>query len=156
MFAGVILAAAISSQSGPEKIGTYLASISGIRLNPGESIDAFTLNTWGVDFRAVCNIPNDWEITAGSHGPEGRLVGAAGHGASQLRTQDLSRMRGLVLIQLLGDVQKVDLRDRTGVVPATFQGFVNVQSGSEDRSRRVKLTYANVKLTPAKKCPASP
>ena len=155
MFAGAILAAAVASKSGPEKAGTYLASISSVRLKQGESIDAFTLKTWGVDFLAVCNIPNDWEITAGSHGPEGRLEGTAGHGASQLRTQDLRRMREIVLIQLESEVQKVDLRDPTGVVPATFQGFVNVQSGWEDRSRRVKLTYANVSLTPAKKCPAS-
>ena len=132
---------------------TFLASIR-IDLLPDERIDAFKIETWGVEFKAVCNIPNDWEITAGSFGPGGRLEGAAGHGASWLRVVDLEQLRALVLVRLVAPVQKRDIRDATGVVPATFQGFASIQSYSTERGRKRKLTFANVRLTPAKSCPS--
>jgi hypothetical protein len=130
---------------------SFLASIEGIQLNDGEGIASFKLRTWGVVFQAVCHVPYDWEITAGSMGPSGRLEGMAGHGASWVRTGDHRTLRALVLITLVGGVQKTDIRHSGGVIPATFSGMAFVESG--DRIRKVQLTYANVRLASAKRCP---
>jgi hypothetical protein len=132
---------------------TYLASIEGVQLKSGESIDKIEINSWGVVFKAVCHIPEDWEVTAGSFGPGGKLMGEAGHGASQVRSKDEYVLRDIVLVELVGPVQKRDIRDNTGIVPATFSGFAQVQSGWSDGSRRAPITYSNVRLTPANNCP---
>ena len=150
-----LLLIALAATAGPAAghSRTFLASITGIELRTDEGIDKFEIDTWGVDFRAVCHIPSDWEMTAGSFGPEGRLSGVAGHGASWLRAKDLKKLRALVLVQLVAPVQKGDVREGTGIIPATFSGFANVQSGLSDRSRKTRLRFANVELTPASACP---
>jgi hypothetical protein len=146
-----ILAALLAGQTSPPRSQTYLASIEGIRLKDGEGIASFELRTWGVVYRAVCHIPYDWEVTAGSMGPGGKLAGTAGHGTSWVRASDKKQLQALVLIRLDGPVQKRDIPIRDGVVPATFSGVASVESG--DRSTKVRLTFANVRLTPARACP---
>jgi hypothetical protein len=148
------LALAAAAPAASDHPKTFLASIEGVLLKSGESIDKFQLDTWGVDYKAVCQIPADWEITAGSFGPGGRLAGEAGHGASQLRAGEMKSLREIVLISLAPPVQKRDRREGTGVVPATFDGFAHVQSGWTESSRKVRLTFSNVKLTPARACPS--
>jgi hypothetical protein len=96
---------------------TYLASISGVPLRADEGIDKFEIETWGVDFKAVCHIPFDWEITAGSFGPGGRLSGIAGHGASWLRSRDVKKLHALVLVRLVAPVRKM----RFGTGPVSFR-----------------------------------
>lgn len=54
---------------------TYLVSIRGISLTPDESIPSFTVKTWGIEIKAICRIPADWEITGGRFGPLRRIAG---------------------------------------------------------------------------------
>lgn len=145
------LAVLLAGQAQAEASQSYLASIEGIRLNDGEGIASFKLRTWGVVFQAVCHIPYDWEVTAGSMGAGGRLEGTAGHGTSWVRARDARTLRSLVVVTLIGGVQKNDIRIPGGVIPATFSGMASVDSG--DRVRKVRLTYANIRLAPAKRCP---
>ena len=135
----------------PAHSKTYLASIGSIKLSPGEGIWSFKLKSWGVEYLAVCRIPSDWEITAGSMGPGGRLEGSAGHGTSMVRASDSKRLRDFVLIRFDGPVQKHDIvRGPGDVLPATFKGVATVEAG--DRSRTVRLTFENIRLTPARNC----
>jgi hypothetical protein len=147
-----VFAVLLAGQAQAAAPKSYLASIEGIRLNHGEGIASLKLQAWGVVFQAVCHIPYDWEVTAGSMGPGGRLEGSAGHGAAWIRAGDGRTLRALVLVTLVGGVQKNDIRISGGVIPATFSGMATVESG--DRVRKVQLTYANVRLAPAKRCPS--
>jgi hypothetical protein len=145
----LIAAAAIALLPGPALAKSYLLSLRGISLRADESIERFSLKTWGVEIKAVCHIPADWEITAGQFGPLGRIAGEAGHGATELRRNGLTELQGLAIVELSGPVQ---LRQQ-GSVPATFGGDVNVYVGSKSRTRIARLTSANVGLTPTSACP---
>ena len=151
----MILATLTLGATAPDPPRSYIASLAAIELKSGEAVSGFSLNTWGVEFKAVCNIPLDWEVTVGAFGPGGKLAGSAGHGASWMRAKDLTRLHALVLIELSGPVQRHDRRNGTGVVPATFAGYADVQSAQSERPRKLRLTFANVTLVPAKHCPVA-
>ena len=133
---------------------TYLVSLTGIPLPYGQRISAFEIKTWGVTYLAVCRMPEDWEVTAGSFGPDGRLSGEAGHGAAYLDSRRLNKMHRMALIALSGPVQKRDKRIPDGRVPATFAGHITIDLGEENKSRKQLLTSDNVALEPARECPA--
>jgi hypothetical protein len=137
---------------GPESLHaeTYLASIASLRLRDDEAVERFAVRTWGVQFKALCRIPADWEITAGSFGPGGRIEGEAGHGATMLR-EPLAELRDLVLIELSGHVQG----ESRGDVPPTFSGEISVFAGQEGRTRIVPVTSANIHLVQASACPSA-
>ena len=133
---------------------TYLASITGIPLKPGDSIDGFSISTWGVTFNAVCHIPNGWTIKAGgSATPDGVLEGEASLGVTWLRQPSPKQLHDLVLVTLYEPVQRRDVGKVDGPVyiPATFKG--NARLWADDTERKVPLSYANVRLTPANRCP---
>jgi hypothetical protein len=131
---------------------TYLLSVGGIALKASESIEAFSIDTWGVDFAAVCRIPAGWRIKAGGGAtPDGELSGQGSQGATWLRHGSPVELRAFVLVTLSGPVQRADIRDATGVEPATFGGHATIST--EEGTRRARLTYRNVRLTPALHCP---
>jgi hypothetical protein len=133
---------------------TYLASITGIPLKPDEAIVAFSISTWGVTFNAVCHIPDGWTIKAGgSATPEGVLEGEASLGVTWLRQASPKQLHELVLITLYEPVQRRDVGKVGGPVyiPATFKGKARLWA--DDAERKVRLSYANVQLNPANRCP---
>jgi hypothetical protein len=142
---GLLVAAGPVSATGR----SYLASVKGITLRSDESISSFTVKTWGVEIKAICHIPADWEITAGRFGPLGRIAGQAGHGATSLRRSDLGQLRGLALIELSGPIY----RHNHGSQPVTFQGDAGIDIGRTNRTRTVRLTTDNIQLVRAVACP---
>ena len=133
---------------------TYLASITSIPLKPNERIEGFSISTWGVTFNAVCHIPSGWTIKAGgSATPDGVLEGEASLGTTWLSEASPMPLHDLVLITLYEPVQRRDVGKEGGPVyiPATFKGHA-LLSG-DDAQRRVRLGYANVRLSPANRCP---
>jgi len=135
---------------------TYLASITGIPLKPGERIEGFSISTWGATFSAVCQIPSGWTIKAGgSATPEGVLEGEASLGTTWLSEASPKPLHDFVLITLYEPVQRRDVGKEGGPVyiPATFKGHA-LLSG-DDAERKVRLSYANVRLTPASRCPVA-
>jgi hypothetical protein len=147
-----LLALAAMPAAAAEPSRTYLASIA-VPLSAGDRIDRFEIDTWGVDFLAVCRIPHGWRIKAGgSAAPDGRIEGEATHGITYIgRTAEL---QGLALVRLYGPVQKHDIRTGPGGrIPATFAGRLGLYRAS-GRSQEIKLGYSNVRLTPATRCPA--
>jgi len=131
---------------------TYLVSLSNFGLEPAERVESFSITTWGVEFKAVCHIPGGWRIKAGnSASPDGELEGEGSEGVTWLGQGHLNELHNFVLITLYGPVQRHDLPLKDGLVPATFKGHATV---TFERDRRVRLTFANVVLTPATGCPA--
>ena len=127
---------------------TYLASIT-VPLTPDDRLESFSFDTWGARILAVCHIPPGWRITAGgSAAPDGVIAGQASHGVTWLN--DTKPLENLVLVSLYGQVRQAD----EGNVPATFKGKA-VLEGS-DHSREVALTHANIRLSPADRCPLLP
>jgi hypothetical protein len=144
----LLLLAVAPTQSDQER--TYLASVEGIHLvDKYEMIESFHISSWGVHFLSVCHIPVGWTITAGgSLTPEGLFEGQGGLGVSMPREANPKSFRSLVLVRL-GRVQRRDV----GATPATFKGHATAWDGG-DSYRKVTLTYKNIRLVAARRCPS--
>ncbi len=135
---------------------TYLASITGVPIKPGERIEGFSISTWGVTFNAVCQIPFGWTIKAESSAtPEGVLEGEASLGTTWLNEANPKPLHDLVLITLYQAVQRRDVgKEGASVyIPSTFKGKARLWA--DDAERKVPLSYINIRLTPATHCPVA-
>lgn len=131
---------------------TYLLSIGGIPLKDTESIEAFSVKTWGVEFRSVCSIPGGWRIKAGSSAtPNGELEGEGSQGATWFNRGSPKELRNFVLVTLYAPVQRADIGTSDNGIPATFKGTATISTDDGDVSRA--LSYRNITLTPARRCP---
>ncbi|GEM_PF-2944663 len=134
---------------------TYLLSIVDLPVKAGQMIDGFSFTTWGVEFNAVCQIPNGWKITAGgSLAPDAELAGEGGQGVSWLRERNPKSLESLVLITLYGPVQKETIHHATGEIPATFAGKASVWDIDAEDGHDAPLNADNIRLVPAKACPS--
>jgi len=132
---------------------TYLLSVIGLPVPDTGSVKAFSFDTWGVEFNAVCRIPGGWRIKAGSSAtPNGELRGQGSQGATWFNRRNPKDLQAFVLVTLYVPVQRRDVTTAggSGMVPATFKGFATVETDNGDR--RIRLSYRNIKLTPAKAC----
>jgi len=137
---------------------TYLLSIGGIPLNDAESIESFSFDTWGVEFREVCHIPDGWRIKAGSSlTPNGELSGEGSQGVTWFNQSNPKELHNFVLVTLYDRVQREDIRtqssDDNALIPAIFKGYAIIST--DDGDRKVALSYKNVTLKPARQCRAS-
>lgn len=144
------LAILLTAATHPDQPRSYLLSLVSIPLKRTESIEAFSIQTWGVEFKSVCKIPAGWRIKAGgSATPEGVLEGTGSQGATWFSNVSPKELHALVLVTLDGAVLGKDV----GAVPATFKGTATV---STDAGKVVRtLGYKNVLLAPARRCPSS-
>lgn len=111
---------------------TYLLSIGRIPLRDTETVEAFSFETWGVQFRSVCGIPSGWRIKAGSSAtPNGTFEGEGSQGATWFKTGSPRELRDFILVTLYAPVQRAAITSGTGVVPATFKGTAtsNIDDG---------------------------
>lgn len=133
---------------------TYLLSVGNIPLSDTQSIEAFSFSTWGVEFNSVCRIPDGWRIKAGSSAtPNGELSGEGSQGATWFNQISPKELRAFVLVTLYAPIQRADIRlaDGSSLIPATFKGHATISTDAGER--RVSLTYRNVTLAPARRCP---
>ncbi len=132
---------------------SYLLSIGRIPLNDTESIEAFSIKTWGVEFKSVCNIPGGWRIKAGNSAtPDGEIEGEGSHGATWFNESNPKELQAFVLVTLYAPVQREDIGSPNNGIPATFKGTATISTDDGDVKRA--LTYKNVTLTPARRCPS--
>lgn len=151
LLAALFLAIPAAAAAGDQP-RTYLLSIVNLPTADTQSVNAFKIATWGVEFVSVCRIPAGWRITAGSSlTPNGELKGEGSQGVTWFNRRNPSALRSLVLVRLSGPVQREDIREGTGVVPVTFQGDATVST--DDGDRHVPLNYRNIVLTRASACP---
>ena len=131
---------------------SYLMSIGRIPLKDTESIEAFSIKTWGVEFTSVCSIPGGWRIKAGSSAtPNGEIEGEGSQGATWFNKSSPKELHAFVLVTLYAPVQRKDIGSTDNVIPATFKGTATINT--DDGDVRRALTYKNVTLTPARRCP---
>jgi hypothetical protein len=150
------LAVLIGATAPADRPETYLISIEGIPLGTTDRLTGFSIATWGVRPKAVCRIPSGWFVKAGSSAsPEGVIEGGGSHGATWLSTNYVSELDNLVLVTLSEPVSKQEVRSSDGaaVIPATFAGHASISVPDEEEDRRIPLTHANIRLTPAAHCP---
>lgn len=130
---------------------TYLVSIVDFPLKAGESVESFSFQTWGVDFKAVCRVPSGWRIKVGASAtPDGVLEGEGSQGATWFNRPSPKALEKLVLVTLYGPVQKY-AEGANGELPATFSGKATLST--EDGEKEVALSTDNIRLTPATRCP---
>ena len=130
---------------------TYLASVVGVPLKTGESIEQFSFLTWGVDVNAVCYVPGGWRITAGRDStPEGEISGQGSTGTTWYRERSPKQLRNFVLVTLYAPIQRNALHQGTGVVPATFNGEATISD--LDDEHKIRLSYRNIRLVRASRC----
>lgn len=127
---------------------SYLLTLGHIPITDMESIEAFSIQTWGVTFKSVCHIPGGWRIKAGNSAtPEGELDGEGSQGATWFSQSSPDELSAFVLVELTGPVQRND----SGPVPATFKGTATINTDKGDVQR--PLTYKSITLVPASRCP---
>jgi hypothetical protein len=131
---------------------SYLLSVGRLPLKDDESIEEFSIQTWGVEFNAVCRIPGGWRIKAGkSATPDGELDGIGSQGATWFNHRNPKELQRFVLVTLYSPVQREDIGSPGNGVPATFKGTATISTDDGDLKRA--LTYKNITLTPANRCP---
>lgn len=134
---------------------TYLLSIKNISLSDKQYISGFAINTFGVTALAACQIPPGWTLTTGSSAdPSGKLAGEASLGVTYINKGNLDYLTGIALVRLYGPVQKRVIKDKTGELPATFNGYLDVGIyGNDIRGHRMRVASANIRLVSATRCP---
>ncbi|HKX89865.1 MAG TPA: hypothetical protein VJM13_11690 [Sphingopyxis sp.] len=128
---------------------SYLLSVVDLPLTVDESLESFSIATWGVEFKAVCKIPGGWRIKAGnSTTPDGTLEGEGSQGATWFNERNPSELREIVLVTLVAEVQREDVSHGPD---ATFKGVATIST--DDGERTAPLSYRNILLRPAPRCP---
>jgi hypothetical protein len=149
----VALALVAASPAPPERDVTYLLSVS-IPLRDRERLYKFSFDTWGVEFLAVCHIPQGWVIKAGN-GPtfDGVLNGGGSLGTNWLTKPMLNSLRNVALVSMFAPIRRVPVKDSGGniIQPVTFKGRASISGYDNDRT--LALTAVNVRLTRARSCP---
>jgi hypothetical protein len=134
----------------PAGIRRVLLSVEGVRIPKGSAIFQYRIETFGVEFLAICNLPQSWEIQSEKfESPEGYLSGRA-----DTHAERLGALKEMYLVDVY-DYRPVASHD----VPASFSGWVEV--GSRERfgdwhGHRVPLVANNFRLKDAQRCPVSP
>lgn len=135
------------------EVRRVLVSVDELEVPSGKSVRGFRIETWGVEFLAVCKFPRSWELKSEKfQDSEGYLEGRA-----DVHGEPLDRLTEMYLVDVY-DYQALPRGDPKGDYhPASFGGWVEVGPlFGEGDSRRHKLTAANFHLKDAQSCPASP
>ena len=148
-----VAALSICSVAQAQGSRTYLASIESLPVRPGDEVEQFTIDTWGIDILAICSIPAGWRIEAGrTAAPDGIIRGEATHGVTRLTGRHLGSLRNIALIRTWGAVRGGNRRTGSGDEIATFLGSMRIYD-SRGRGREVPLRLRNIRLVPAVRCP---
>jgi hypothetical protein len=143
-----LLAGATQPSTG---IRRALLSVEGVSIPKGSAIFQYRVETWGVEFLAVCNLPQSWEIKSDKlENPEGYLSGRA-----DIHGEWLGALKQMYLV----DVYDYRPAASDDGVPASFSGWVEV--GTRERfgdwhGHRVQLKANNFRLQDAQRCPLAP
>ena len=121
-----------------EEPRTYLASVVDLPLGKGESVD---FSTWDVQVKSVCRVPSGWTIKAAGGGTSaGVLSGECGLGATWFNKRSAASLDKFILLQLVAPVQMREVRDASGVVPATFGGTAIIGARDSLQLGRLKMS----------------
>jgi hypothetical protein len=137
------------------EVRRVLLTVDGLNLPANETIRAFHIETWGVEFLAVCHLPPSWELKSEKfEDPEGWLDGKADtHG------EGLKKLSNMYLVDVY-DYQPQPIGNPKGDYhPPSFAGWVEVgrvEPFDGGTRRKRKLRADQFRMRDAKTCPAPP
>lgn len=150
-FLAVMLACIAQPSAGA--VRRVLLSVDGLTLPKNQAVYAFHIDTFGVEFLAVCSLPRGWELKSEKFDdPEGYISGEADLHASRLR------LTNMYLVDVY-DYRVATVRDGNTEHPASFSGWVRIGSRPQFgdwHGRKVTLRPNNFRLSDATQCPALP
>jgi hypothetical protein len=120
-----------------------------------ESIRAFHIETWGVEFLAVCHVPPSWELKAE------KFEDSEGYfdGRSEAHGEPLQKMAGMYLVDVYDYQSQPKGGPKSDYHPASFAGWVvvgRVQPFDGGTRHKRTLKAANFRLRDAARCPVPP
>jgi hypothetical protein len=143
-----------TTQPSAAAVRRALLSIQGVGVRAGQSIFRYRIETWGVEFLAVCRVPPQWELKSEKfEDSEGYLSGEADTHIAATRA-----LPDMYLVDVY-DYQPVSVQDGNVQHPASFSGWVQVGSREQFggwHGRRIPLNARNFRLRDASRCPAPP
>ena len=143
----------IGEQSSSGQVQRALLSVDGMSIPESGALAAFNINTWGVGFLAVCQIPPQWEWKQEKYmDPEGLL---SGHSDPYHRT--VTKLDRMFLVDVYS-YQPLPRGNPGGEYhPASFSGWFQVFDGNGTIIKKRRKFHAdNFRLTPAARCPDAP
>lgn len=150
LFAAVFVCMAQPSVAAVRRV---LLSVDGLTVPKDKAIFAYRIDTFGIEFLAVCSVPSGWELRSQKYeNSEGYLAGQAGLHARRLR------LTAMYLIDVY-EYRAETRREGSAEHPASFSGWVQIGSREQFgdwRGRKVTLGPNNFRLTNATRCPAPP
>lgn len=137
------------------EVRRVLLTVDGLNIPTNQTIRAFHIETWGVEFLAICHLPPSWELKSEKfEDPEGWLDGKAGtHG------EDMKKLSNMYLMDVY-DYQAQPRGDPKGDYhPPSFAGWVELGrvepfDGGTRRKRTLKADQ--FRMQDAKRCPVPP
>jgi hypothetical protein len=154
----IALLAAVQLVAAPPasaEVRRALLSVENLKLPAHATIRAFHIETWGVEFVAVCHMPPSWALKSEKfEDPEGSLDGRADTGGEPLK-----RLTDFYLVDIY-DYQPLPKGDPKGEYhPPSFAGWVEAGTaepfGGGARRKRA-LTANNFRLRDSRNCPVAP
>jgi hypothetical protein len=129
-----------------------LLSLTPPPLKSDEYIEAFEIQTQGVDIFSVCHVPYGWKARAGIVDKfTGELSGEAGLGASFVSpsSKNMNELNDMFLIRITTFTTRWD-----GYVPPTFRAKATIgRYGENSKERVVRLNVSNLPRKVADRCP---
>ena len=152
LFIAFLLMMLVGGKSSFGQAQRTLLTVDGLSIPAEGALAAFRIDTWGVEFLAVCKVPPLWEIKEEKFLDSAGLL--SGHSDPHRTLTKLDRM-------FLVDVysyQPLPRGDPKGDYhPASFAGWYEVFDGNGDILKKRRAFHANnFHLTPAPRCPDAP
>jgi hypothetical protein len=140
--------------SASAKVERVLLSVGGLNVLPHEGLKQFHITTWGVEYVAICHLPNSWEIKSEKFAdPEGWLDGKADE-----QSQRLTGLRDMYLVDVYDYQPRPKGNPKGDYHPPSFSGWVQIGTSADETSDlpKLKLSPGNFQLRAAKACPPAP
>lgn len=130
-----------------------LLSVHGLQLPKKKAVYAFNIDTYGVEYLAVCHLPMGWELRSERSDDFGGYMS----GEADLHASPLT-FTSMYLVDVY-DYRSTTVRSGNTEHPASFQGWVKIGSREQFgdwHGRKVPLRPNNFRLTDARRCPDPP
>ena len=155
LWIAVVVAFEFWTVSAYAEVRRALLSVDGLNLTATGTIRAFHIETWGVEFLAVCHLPLSWELKSEKfEDPEGLLEGEA-----DIHGESLNKLSDMYLVDVY-DFQPMPRGDPKGEFhPPSFGGWIQVGrvEAFDGRTRGKRTLKAdNFRLRDAEACPTPP
>lgn len=153
LFIAFLLMLLVGGKPGFGQAQRALLTVDGLSIPAEGALAAFRIDTWGVEFLAVCKVPPLWEIK------EEKFLDSAGllSGRSDPYHRTLTKLDQMFLVDVYSYQPLPRGNPKGEYHPASFAGWFEVFDGNGDVIKKRRVFRAdNFHLTPASRCPDAP